>query len=121
MPTYKFAISEVLHRHTSDMELEADSLEDAMAKLAESVPSPNFYWSSVQREMMVVELSVDDETILKDTRSEENGNLWEFWPRSMVEEGRVWEGVDDDGDEYKMHSLPRRVRDLIDEEEEQSD
>lgn len=121
MPTYKITLSELVHRHSSDVEIEAESLEDAMAQLAEQAPLPNFYWGAATRDMMVMELSVDDEVLLTDTRSRENGTLFQMWPIHMVEDGRVWEGDGDDGGEYLMDSLPSRIQDLIDEEEDQSE
>ena len=124
MPTYKISISELVRRHRSGVEIEAETLEDAMAQLAELVPSPDFYWGGVQRDMMVLELSVvdddDEEVILEDTRTRENGTAFEMWPMHMVEDGRVWEGDDDDG-EYPMENMPRRVKDLIEEEEDQAE
>ncbi|KRE90828.1 hypothetical protein ASG87_01445 [Frateuria sp. Soil773] len=119
MPTYKLEISELVHRSTEVLEIEADSLKDAMAELAEQVQSPGFYWSSATRDLMVMELSVDDEVILEDTRTRENGTLFQMWPLDMVEDGRVWEGDGDDGGEYLIEDLPRCVKDLIEAEEDQ--
>jgi hypothetical protein len=118
MPTYKIEVSEQVHRINDyfPVEIEAESLEDAMAQLAEEVTSPDFYWGGVQRVMMVLSVSVDDEEILADTRSSENGTLSQMWPEHMVEDGRVWEGQGDDA-EYRMESMPRRVQDLIEDEE----
>lgn len=126
MPTYKISISELVHRQTSDIELEAESLADAMAQLAEEVTSPDFYWRSSTRDMMVLELSVVDDdhvdkVILEDTRTRENGTMFEMWPMHMVVDGRVWEGDGDDGGEYLMENVPRRVQDLIEEEEDQAE
>lgn len=128
MPTYKIEISELVHRHSSGVEIEAETLEDAMAQLAELVPAPDFYWSSAQRSMMVLELSVVDDdqldtdiVLLEDTRTRENGTMFEVWPEHMVEDGRVWEGDGEEGGEYLMERLPRRVQELIEEEGEQAE
>lgn len=125
MPTYKISISELVHRHTSDIEIEAESLEDLMAKLAEEVPSPDFYWGSSMRDMMVVELSVDgeggEEVILEDTRTRENGGDFQIWPQHMVKDRRVWEGFGDDGGVYEMENMPGSVQDLIEEDEDQAE
>lgn len=119
MPTYKITVSELLHRITTDMEFEADSLEDAMAQLADLVPSPDFYWSATTRDMMVLELSADDEKILVDTRNREDGTTFQIWPTKMIEDGRVWEGTGEDGGEYLMENLPRSVQALLEAEEEE--
>lgn len=126
MATYKFSISELVHRHASDVEIEAESLKDAMAQLAEHVTSPDIYWGSVARDMMVLGLSVGEgdaeEVILEDTRTRENGTLFEMWPKHMVEDGRVWEGSEGGGDdvgEYLMENMPSRVKDRIEDEEGQ--
>ena len=121
MATYKFEINELVHRATAGLEIEAESLEEAMAELADSVQSPDFYWLVATRDMMVMELSVDDEVILEDTRTRENGTMFQIWPVHMVEDGRVWEGKGDDGGEYPMEELPRSVQDLIDEEDDQAE
>lgn len=131
MPTYKVEISELVHRYNSGVEIEAESLEDAMAQLAEQVPSPDFYWSSDQRSMMVLELSVVDDdqldkdiVLLEDSRTRENGTANQIWPMHMVKDGRVWEGEEGGGYdvvEYLMENIPSRLRDLIDKEEEQAE
>ena len=126
MPTYKISISELVHRRALGVEIEAESLEDAMAQLAELVPSPDFYWRTAMRDMMVLELSVvddddDEEVILEDTRTRENGTMFEMWPMHMVEDGRVWEGDGDDGGEYLMENMPRRVQDIIEKEDDQAE
>ena len=128
MPTYKFSISELVYRHSSGVEIEAASLKDAMAELAERVLSPDFHWGSLAHDMMVLELSVvdddDEEVILEDTRTRENGTLFMMWPEHMVEDGRVWEGEEGGGYDvggYPMDSLPSRVADLIEKEEDQAE
>lgn len=119
MPTYKIEISELVHRQTAGVEIEAESLEEAMAELADRVQSPGFYWGAATRDLMVMELSVDDEVILEDSRTRENGTLYQMWPEHMVHDGRVWEGHGDDGGEYLMENLPPCVKDLIEDEENQ--
>lgn len=128
MPTYKVSISELVHRHTSGVEIEAESLEDAMAKLAERVTDPDFYWQTAVRDMMVLELSVvdeddedDEDVILEDTRTRANGTLFQMWPVHMIEEGRVWEGEGEDGGEYLIEKMPGAIQSLIDEEEDQDE
>ncbi len=120
MSTYKFAIREMLFRY-AEVEIEAESLQEAMAQLAEDVPSPDFYWSTATRDMMVLEVSVDDEEVLEDTRSREDGTLYDIWPKKLVEAGRVWEGSGEDGGEYLIEEMPRSVQELIDEEEDQAE
>lgn len=126
MPTYKISVSELIHRCSQGVEIEADNLENAMAQLAELVPSPDFYWGAAMRDMMVLELSVvddddDEEVILEDTRSRESGTVFAMWPVHMIEDGRLWEGDGEDGGEYLMERLPRRVQDLIEKEEDQAE
>jgi hypothetical protein len=121
MPTYKFEISELVHRSTAGLEIEAESLEDAMAELADRVQSPDFNWPAATRDLMVMELSVDDEVILEDTRTRENGTMFQMWPTHMVTEGRVWEGDGDDGGEYLMENLPSCVEELIEAEDDQAE
>lgn len=121
MPTYKFEISELVHRHNAGVEIEAESLADAMAQLADEVMSPNYYWRVDMRDLMVVELTVDDETILEDTRSREDGNLDEIFPRALIKDGRVWEGDGEEGGEYLMENMPKRVQELIEDEEGQAE
>lgn len=116
MPTYKISITEKLHRHAADVEIEAENLEDAMAQLADQVQSPDFEWGQTMREMMVLELSVDDEPILGDT-----GGDGTMWPMALVEDGRVWEGDFLNDGEYMIEDMPRRVKDLIEEEEDQAE
>lgn len=126
MPTYKFHITELVHRQSSGVQIEAHSLEEAMAQLAEDVVSPDFYWRAVVRDLMVLELAVVDDqldvdkVILEDTRTRENGTMFQMWPMHMVEDGRVWEGGEKDGfevGEYLMEDMPRRLKDLIEDEE----
>lgn len=121
MPTYKIVISELVHRTGPGVEIEAESLEEAMAQLADLAPSPDFYWSAATRDMMVMELSVDNEVILEDTRTREDGTMFQMWPMPMVEDGRVWEGDGEDGGEYRMESLPSRVKELIEEEDDRAE
>ena len=126
MPTYKISITELVHRQSSGVEIEAETLEEAMVQLAEDVVSPDFYWGATTRDMMVLELLVvdeddDEKVILEDTRTRENGTLFEMWPMHMVEDGRVWEGDDDDGGGYLLENLPDCIQDLIDEEGEQAE
>jgi hypothetical protein len=121
MPTYKFEISELVHRQTADLEIEAESLEDAMAELAGLVQSPDFDWRAATRDLMLMELSVNDEVILEDTRTRESGTMFQMWPMHMVQDGRVWEGEGDDGGEYLIENLPHCVKDLIEEEDDQAE
>lgn len=116
MPTYKFAIREMVLRSAPEVEIEADTLQEAMAQLAEDVPSPDFYWSTATRDMMVLELVVDDKpTVLVDWSS--GGTMW---PMELVEDGRVWAGDGEDGGEYLMENMPLLVQGLIDEEEDKA-
>lgn len=113
MPTYKIKVREVLHHHNADVEIEAESLKDAMAQLAELVPSPDFYWGARTRDMMVLELVVDDKpTVLTDWSSD--GTMW---PMELVKDGHVWAGDGEDGGEYLMENMPLLVKGLISEEE----
>jgi hypothetical protein len=121
MPKYKFEISELVHRQAAGLEIEAASLEDAMAQLADRVQTPDFNWPAATRDLMVMEISVDDEVILEDTRTRENGTLFQMWPLHMVQEGRVWEGDGDGGGDYSMENLPSCVEDLIEEEDDQAE
>jgi hypothetical protein len=98
------------------VEIEADNLEDAMAQLAESVQSPNFDWCQTMREMMVLELSVDDERILDDANGD--GTMW---PTALEEDGRVWEGDFLNNGEYDMDAMPSRVQALIGDDEGQAE
>ena len=126
MPTYKISITELVHRQSSGVEIEAETLEEAMVQLAEDVVSPDFYWGATTRDMMVLELLVvdeddDEKVILEDTRTRENGTMFEMWPMHMVEDGRVWEGDGDDRGGYLLENLPGCIQDLIDEEGEQAE
>lgn len=114
MPTYKVSITEKLLRHAPDVEIEAGSLKDAMAELADQVQSPDFAWGQTTREMMVLELEVDDKpTFLTDWSI--HGSMW---PNELVEDNRIWAGDGEDGGEYLMENMPSLVRALISEEED---
>lgn len=108
MPTFSFSVLERIYHVTGGIAIEADSLEDAMAILADEFSEGDSRWDRCLQEMAILSIAKDGEEILEDPGDQS------LWPDKVVAEGRVWEKQEDGP--YPTEEMPTAIQNLIDEE-----
>ncbi|MCV2216076.1 hypothetical protein [Thauera sp. Sel9] len=108
MPHYSFSVLERIYHVTGGVGIEADSLEEAMAILADNFHKGDSRWDMCLQEMAILSITKDGDEILEDPGNQS------LWPDEVVAEGRVWDKQEDGP--YPLDELPPAIQTLIDEE-----